>query len=99
MTIPWVRYEGLPIGAVFLCELTVAPVVEGRCSVHGGVACLRRYDHSEETEPLHAERGRLRARAAALEAELARVSICTTHGIDPDGCGTQARPPHRMETP
>lgn len=41
----------------------------------------------QEIDALTAERDRLRDLAAALEAELARVSmICATHGIDPDGC-------------
>lgn len=42
---------------------------------------------SDEVRELTAERDRLRDLAAALEAELARVSaICTAHGIDPEGC-------------
>lgn len=41
----------------------------------------------EDIATLLAHVDRLRDLAAALEAEVARVSaICTAHGIDPDGC-------------
>lgn len=43
--VPWVPYTNEVLESVSLCEETGEMAGNGRCPVHGGDACLVRYDH------------------------------------------------------